>query len=72
MELKTVTLAYFSPTGTTKEVLEGIAGTIGADSIEHIDLTRPDILAGDIPEIKEYPRQVYPVWSDRYTCRGYS
>lgn len=53
MELKTVILAYFSPTGTTKKVLEGIAETIGADSIEHIDLTRPDILSKEIPEIKD-------------------
>jgi ferredoxin len=53
MELKTVTLAYFSPTGTTKKVLEGIAETIGANSVRHIDLTRPDILSKEIPEMKE-------------------
>src|SRR4030042_1952253 len=53
MEIRTVTLAYFSPTGTTRKVLEGIAGTIGAESIQHIDLTRPDILAREIPGRKE-------------------
>lgn len=53
MDLKTVTLAYFSPTGTTKKVLEGITETIGADSVRHIDLTRPEILSKEIPEIKE-------------------
>ncbi len=53
MELKTVTLAYFSPTGTTKKVLEGIAETIGAESIHHIDLTRLDIFSKEIPEIKD-------------------
>ncbi len=53
MELKTVTLAYFSPTGTTKKVLEGITETIGANSVRHIDLTRPEILSKEIPGIKE-------------------
>ena len=53
MDLKTVTLAYFSPTGTTKKVLEGITETIGANSVRHIDLTRPEILSKEIPGIKE-------------------
>jgi ferredoxin len=53
MDLKTVTLAYFSPTGTTKKVLEGITETIGANSVRHIDLTKPEILSKEIPGIKE-------------------
>ncbi len=53
MKTGTVTLAYFSPTGTTQKVLEGIAETIGADSVQHIDLTRPDTVSGEFPEIKE-------------------
>ncbi|UCC17872.1 MAG: 4Fe-4S binding protein, partial [Dehalococcoidales bacterium] len=53
MEIRNVTLAYFSPTRTTKKVLDGIAETIGAENIEHIDLTGPEILSKDIPEIKE-------------------
>ena len=53
MEIKTVTLAYFSPTGTTKKVLEGIADSVGANTVQHIDLTMPDILSKKIPEIYE-------------------
>lgn len=53
MELTTVTLAYFSPTGTTKTVLEGIAEAVGAESVRHVDLTRPDIFSEEIPAIQE-------------------
>jgi ferredoxin len=38
----TTTLIYFSPTRTTKKVLEGIARGLGVDSIEHIDITPPN------------------------------
>lgn len=41
MDLKTVKLAYFSPTGTTKKILEGIAEGIDADTVAHINLTIP-------------------------------
>lgn len=34
-------LVYFSPTGTTKKILEGIIQGFQADRIEHIDLTLP-------------------------------
>ena len=34
-----VTLLYFSPTGTTGRVLEGIAEGLGADTVRRIDLT---------------------------------
>lgn len=41
MEIKKVSLVYFSPTGTSKKVLEGIAQGIGIENIERIDLTLP-------------------------------
>lgn len=41
MNIDTVKLAYFSPTGTTKKILNGIAEGLGANSIEQIDLTLP-------------------------------
>jgi ferredoxin len=53
MELKTVTLAYFSPTGTTKKVVESIAETIGAKDVKEIDLTSPDVMTRKFDEIKE-------------------
>jgi ferredoxin len=39
MEIKTAKLIYFSPTRTTRKILEGIAEGIAADHIEHLDLT---------------------------------
>ena len=42
MEIKRVKLVYFSPTGTTRKVLEGIAKGIGAKDVEAIDLTPPE------------------------------
>jgi len=39
MKVKTLKLIYFSPTGTTKKVLEGIADGINAENVEHINLT---------------------------------
>jgi len=37
----TITLIYFSPTGTTRAVLEAIAEGAGAAIVRHIDLTLP-------------------------------
>ncbi len=42
MKISSVKLVYFSPTGTTKKVLEGIAGGIGIEDIDHMDMTRQD------------------------------
>jgi ferredoxin len=39
MAMNAVTLLYFSPTGTTGKVLEGIAEGLGADTVRRIDLT---------------------------------
>ena len=42
MEIKKVKLIYFSPTGTTQKVLEGIAKGIAVEDVEHINLTLPE------------------------------
>ena len=42
MKFSSVKLAYFSPTGTTKKILEGIAEGIGIERIEHVSMTPPD------------------------------
>ena len=44
MNIKTVKLIYFSPTQTTKKVVEGIAQGMNIDNIEHIDLTMPNTM----------------------------
>jgi ferredoxin len=41
MDIESVKLVYFSPTGTTKAVLEGIARGIGSGTAEELDITRP-------------------------------
>ncbi|TAJ43898.1 EFR1 family ferrodoxin [Methanofollis fontis] len=42
MKTESVKLVYFSPTGTTKAVVQGIARGIDHGSLEALDLTRPD------------------------------
>jgi len=41
MKINAVKLIYFSPTRTTRKVLEAIAAGINAESVEHLDLTPP-------------------------------
>jgi ferredoxin/flavodoxin len=47
MEIRKATLAYFSPTGTTRKVLESIARGLAVAEVEALNLTLPD--AGDPP-----------------------
>lgn len=42
METKSIKLIYFSPTGTSRRVLEGIAQGIGGENVEQVDLTLPE------------------------------
>lgn len=42
MKVDCVKLVCFSPTGTTKSVVEGIAGGINPGRVEIVDITRPD------------------------------
>ena len=42
MEIQTLKLVYFSPTGTTKAVVQGIARGIDQNSAEIINITSPD------------------------------
>lgn len=43
MDVTSLTLAYFSPTRTTQQVVEGIAAGIQAGSVTRIDLTPPSM-----------------------------
>ena len=40
--MESVKLVYFSPTGTTKSVVQGIASGINSSTMELIDITKPD------------------------------
>jgi ferredoxin len=64
--LDSVGIIYFSPTGTTKKVVEAIAGGIGADSIEVLDLTSAKA-RGPIPAIPETDLTILgvPVYTGR-------
>jgi len=42
MKIESVKSVYFSPTGTTKTVVQGIAHDINPGSMELIDITKPD------------------------------
>ena len=42
MEVQSLKLVYFSPTGTTKAVVQGISSGIDQRSVEIIDITAPD------------------------------
>lgn len=42
MEIQTLKIAFFSPTGTTKSVVQGIAKGINPNTIELIDVTTPE------------------------------
>ena len=41
MKIPSIKLVYFSPTGTTKKVVQGIARGINSGGIEELDITRP-------------------------------
>ncbi len=42
MKIQSVKLVYFSPTGTTKAAVRGIARGINCSNVEELDITRPD------------------------------
>ncbi len=42
MKLSSLKLVYFSPTGTTKAIIQGIARGIDQKNVELLDITRPD------------------------------
>lgn len=52
MNIDTAKLVYFSPTGTTKSILEGIAWGVQAETIEHLNLTPPDARTRAIAEMQ--------------------
>jgi ferredoxin len=51
MEIEKVNLVYFSPTHTTKKILEGISQGIQAKIVEHFDLTLPEADTGSTETI---------------------
>ena len=66
MMIRSVKLIYFSPTKTTKRVLEGIAQGIQVDRIDHLDLTPPAEETQKFEEMEdEFVMIGAPVYSGR-------
>lgn len=53
MNIKSVKLIYFSPTKTTKQVIEGIAQGVQVDTVEHLDLTPPAAKTQEFAEMHD-------------------
>ena len=53
MKIKQVKLVYFSPTGTTRKVLESIAEGIAVEDVEHINLTLPQGAKQTVPPFSD-------------------
>jgi len=53
MDIPSAKLIYFSPTHTTKRVVEGIARGLRIDAMEHADLTQPDASSYNLGEIHD-------------------
>ncbi|MBN1831844.1 MAG: 4Fe-4S binding protein [Deltaproteobacteria bacterium] len=53
MVINQIKLVYFSPTGTTRKVLESIAKGIAVEDVEHIDLTLPSGTQRKIPPFSD-------------------
>lgn len=53
MKIKQVKLIYFSPTGTTRKVLESIAEGIAAADVEQINLTLPQGVQKTVPPFSD-------------------
>ncbi|MEW6184976.1 MAG: flavodoxin domain-containing protein, partial [Thermodesulfobacteriota bacterium] len=66
MEIKKVKLVYFSPTGTTRKVLESIAKGIKVENIEPINLT---LLEGAQPIIPSFSNELVIIGAPVYGGR---
>ena len=53
MKIQKARLVYFSPTKTTKAILENIAEGIRADAAKHIDVTLPNVDRHNFPEMED-------------------
>jgi len=66
MNIDRITLVYFSPTGTTRKILEGIASGIQAVSVTRIDLTPP---AAENPKVVEFHNELVIIGAPVYIGR---
>ena len=67
MNIESVKLVYFSPTGTTKVVVQAIAQGINHDNAEEVDITRP---AARIQPLQTSEKELLIVGVPVYMGRG--
>lgn len=66
MDINAVRLIYFSPTHTTRKVLEGVARGLGCSSVVHVDLTGPESARLDYEPVRnELAVLAAPVYGGR-------
>ncbi len=66
MNINSAKLIYFSPTQTTRKVIEAIAHGVQPVTIEHLDLTPPGARTRKLPEMHDGPVIIgSPVYSGR-------
>ncbi|GAB6035948.1 4Fe-4S binding protein [Fundidesulfovibrio butyratiphilus] len=66
MDIDAVQLIYFSPTHTTKQVLEAVARGLGFSSVGHVDLTGPESARRDYEPVRgELAVLAAPVYGGR-------
>src|SRR3990172_6317137 len=66
MNINSAKLIYFSPTQTTRKIIEGIARGIRIGTVEHVDLTPPDARMRKLAEMHDELAIIgSPVYSGR-------
>ena len=71
MNFNAVRLIYFSPTKTTKKILEGIAQGTRVDKIEHLDLTPPESKTLELAELQDEYENAAVVIADNKKAKIY-
>jgi ferredoxin len=66
MNINSIKLIYFSPNRTTKKVLEGIAGAIRVNTVDHLDLTPPEARTRGFEELQD---ELVIIGTPVYSCR---
>jgi hypothetical protein len=56
MQIQTLKLVCFSPTGTTKAIIQSIARGINLSNVELIDITKPDVRKQQLQTL-EFPQK---------------
>jgi ferredoxin len=66
VNINSIKLVYFSPNRTTKKVVEGIAGAIRVNVVDHLDLTPPEARTRGFEELQD---ELVIIGTPVYSCR---